>query len=147
MANDLSSIREAIADTLDERLPSRGDGGPTIYARARSSMNPPFLWVQPRAGQGESMGSLAKHTYVFSLFAVMSKGMEDENWESSLDEYLAVDGRLSIEAALHADKTLGGAVEMLDVEGFDQYGQEMPINGIGHAGARLVVRVWGKEPS
>ncbi len=147
MANDLASIRDAMADWLDEKLPSRGDGGPTVYARGRSSMNPPFLWIQPRSGLGESMGGLAKQTFIFSIFVVMSKGMEDENWESRLDEYLASDGRLSIKAALHSDKTLGGAVELLDVETWDSYGQEMPINGIGHGAARLVIRVWGKEPS
>ena len=143
VADDIGTIREAIKTQLAAQMTDE----PTIYARASSSMNPPCILIQPRSARGNSMGRAKKLEYMFSIFILLTKGLDDANWEDKIDDFLSPSGDLSIEAALRADTTLSGAIEMLDVEGWDSYGDEIVINGIGYAGARFAVRIWGKEPS
>ncbi len=143
VADDIGTIREAIKTQLAAQMTDE----PTIYARASSSMNPPCILIQPRSARGNSMGRAKKLEYMFSIFILLTKGLDDANWEDKIDDFLSPSGDLSIEAALRADTTLSGAIEMLDVEGWDSYGDEIVINGIGYAGARFAVRIWGREPS
>ncbi len=141
---DTNDIREGIKTVLEANLPS---DRPTVYAYAASSMNPPAIIVRPRAAVRGAMGSAKRRQHEFSLFVVMTKGMEDANWEEALDKLLATDGADSIQEALYADKTLNGTAELVHVDGYDSYGEEIRINGIEYGGARMALEVWGKEPT
>lgn len=144
---DLNDIRNGMAAVLEHELPSVADGGPRVYSHRRSSMNPPFLLVSPTEGRRHAMGGSRKRELQFSIFVVIGKGMEDANWDVKADDYVSTDGALSVEAALLREPSLDGTSELLNFEGFTDYGEEIVVNGIAYAGARCIVTVWGKEPT
>jgi hypothetical protein len=62
--------------------------------------------------------------------------------QDTLDPYLAAAGTLSINAALRGDRTLGGIVSTLNVEGWRDYGVLDLGIGIEYVGAIFDVQVW-----
>lgn len=144
--NDLTLIRNGIKAVLDAALPSPGTGGPTVYERSRSSMSVPFILIRPVDGRRSRMKQL-RRTYNFVLTLALGKGMDDANWEARMDDYLATNGALSIEAAILSDKTLDGSAELVDVVEFSGYGEQIVVNGTEYAGAQILITVWGKEPT
>lgn len=62
--------------------------------------------------------------------------------QTLLDPYLAAAGAQSIRAALRGDRTLGGIVSTLDVEGWRDYGVLDIGIGIEYIGATVDVQVW-----
>lgn len=62
--------------------------------------------------------------------------------QDALDAILDDGGAQSVHAAIRADKTLGGAVDTCDVEGFTDYGPLEIMNGVHYLGCKLLVSVW-----
>ena len=62
--------------------------------------------------------------------------------QDALDPYLAFAGTQSIRAALVGDKTLGGIVSTLSVDGWRSYGVIDIGIGIEYIGATVDVQVW-----
>ncbi len=144
--NDLTLIRNGIKAVIESVLPSPSNGGPTVYALSRSSMSVPFVLIRPVEGRRAAMKSL-KRRYDFVLTLALGRGMDDANWEARMDDYLATNGSMSIEAAILSDKTLDGSAELVDVVEFSGYGEEIIVNGTEYAGAQILITVWGKEPT
>ena len=144
--NDLTAIRKGFKAVIESVLPSPGQGGPTVYERSRSGMSVPFILIRPVSGRRERMQQ-ARRSYQFVITLALGKGMDDANWEARMDDYLATNGAFSIEAAILSEPTLDGSAELVNVDEFSGYGEEIIVNGMQYAGAQILITVWGKEPA
>lgn len=75
---------------------------------------------------------------------VLTSAALDRTGQFNLAEYVSLAGPNSIPAAIHADKTLGGACEAAEVVSFRPLGLE-DVGRIGYYGGLFLLRVMVRE--
>jgi hypothetical protein len=83
-------------------------------------------------------------TVHFDIIAAVQVG-QWEQAQAQLDEYLDIDGPRSIQVALEADESLGGASEGLIV-GDSEYAIDIDLNATDYLAGRVPVEVWVVYP-
>jgi len=77
-------------------------------------------------------------TYRFAIWVYVNS-QDFTRAQSSIDEYLSVDGPKSIEAAIEADPSLGGIAQSAHVTGWSDYAQIVEIGDAKVLGCRIDV--------
>lgn len=105
-------------------------------------VNTPAVLVRPiRDPYQLTLGN--QQTWSFELVVVAHPAQQGvARGQEVLDEYLADAGTKSLKAALRGDRTLGGIVSTLDVQGWRDYGVLDLGIGIEYVGAIVDVQVW-----
>ncbi len=99
----------------------------------------PSIAVFPAQTEYNQAMSRGLDKYTFTVQAIVSVAV-DENGQQQLDDFLEPSGSTSIRAAVESDRTLGGAVQNLQVtrvSGYTLFGDSPPV-----LGAEWTVEVW-----
>lgn len=140
----LRAIREAIATRLKEISGFRGQG----YSYIPSTLEPPGFVIVPgtfvpgdtkAAIQYDGTFGRGSNDFVFTLMIVVSWA-ENKEAARRLDDFLDVDGDLSVKAKIESDETLDGLVSFVKVDRVIQYGT-CDWNGLRFFGAHMILEV------
>jgi len=119
--------------------------GLRIYAQHPSQLNLPCAILTPVVTEPEQTfgrGDLTRYDLDCTLYTNAAAGLEQA--QSFMDPYLATSSTGGVFGAIAADRTLGGVVSTVFVQGLTDYGIEEPDPGGSLAYLRATVRltVW-----
>jgi predicted ATP-grasp superfamily ATP-dependent carboligase len=132
---------EAVSQGIQTRLATIS--GLNAYESWPDTFIGPGVIVMPQAAGAEdqTLGESTVEAHDFELLVAVPNGMPMKTAQQKLSSYISNTGAASIRAAIVGDRTLGGAAITTYFGAWTELDDE-PINGIGHLGHRLPVRVW-----
>lgn len=133
-----------IRQNLRTRLESIS--GLQVYDRWPNSIpNMPCAILMPPRSEPEQTfgrGDLTRWNIEVYVFHALTPGYEQAN--DLLDPLLATSSTGGIYGAIHADRTLGGAVDWTSIKDHRDYGQFEQQEGVGYWGAIVDLEVWSR---
>ena len=136
MANP-RTLRTGLADRLKTLT------GLNVYERWPGQLNPPCAIVSYTGGEPEQTmgrGDLTRWDFEVDLLIPLAGGWE--NAQDRLDPLLATSSTGGVYGALNADRTLGGSVDTVFVQGLEEDQQFEVGDGIAALGAAVEIEVW-----
>jgi hypothetical protein len=141
MTADLDDVVVALAARISTGLAAITLGGRT-YAYAVDSPNPPCAIVLPSSGDFVAYDVTMDGADNFELTVkLLVSAAYSKTGQTELLGYLSRSGSTSVRAAIYGDRTLGGTVADLKVEGARSYG-DVEWAGVVFFGAELVVTAY-----
>jgi len=141
MTADIDDVVVALAARISTGLSAITLGGRT-FAYAPDSVNPPCAIVLPSNGDFVAYDVTYDGADNFELTVKLLVGTAvSRTAQIELLGYLSRSGSTSVRAAIYGDKTLGGTVADLKVEGARSYG-DVEWAGVVFFGAELVVTAY-----
>lgn len=122
MATDLNSLCDALEATLISYY--QGQGAPIqVYGQVPGAVGAsPAIIVEPAPSQYHAVfGASSGATYALSVHVLVALG-DRKAAQRKVNEIISPAGSLSVVAAVHSDRTLGGVVRWCDPQGFRDYG-------------------------
>jgi hypothetical protein len=132
----IAAIRTALAARLQA-----ADSGLRVYERLAEGMVPPclaLLYEGPVDGPYATFGGDAYDEYV-ALVVVQANDLYKA--QEALDDYMSKSGSKSIQAALDAGPTLGGAVDFALFAGWEAPGK-LELDDVEYHAARCRIQVY-----
>lgn len=121
----IRQIRAALATQLQEELAGTANPlipGLTVDSRMATNPTPPYIDIYPGSPFVEGMGfGPGNKEYYFTVRARVDP-LDHEGQQDLLDTMMDTTSATSVEQALYADRSLGGAATMASVEGPTEYG-------------------------
>lgn len=117
--------------------------GLNVYEWWPDSFITPGAIVLPAApgAEDQTLGEGTVQIHGFEIVAAVAMAGPFATIQRTLAGYTSNTGASSIRAAIVGDRTLGGVAITTYFDAWSEPDDE-PINGIGHLGQRLIVRVW-----
>jgi hypothetical protein len=138
---DITAVRTALATRISTGMAGTALAGRS-FAYAPDSPNPPCAIVMPSDGEFVNYDVSYDGQDDFELVVKLLAGTEiNRTAEAQLLGWLAKTGSTSVRAAIYGDRTLGGVVSDVRVEGARGYG-DVDYAGVVFFGAELVVTVY-----
>jgi hypothetical protein len=128
----ISEIRKGLKDRLETIV------GLHVYATMPAAPQSPAAAVIPRSKARLSFDDDA--VYQLSVWVYVNPS-DLNRAQTQIDDYLSDEGSKSIEAAIEADPSLGGAAESTTVIGWSEYAQLVTIGDGQLLGGRIDVEV------
>ncbi len=110
----MTQIRDGLAANLATVT------GAQISSYQLSNPTTPAFAIFPAGTEYNQAMARGLDRWTFTVQAIVSASV-DQGGQQQLDSYLAPSGSTSVRAALEADRTLGGAVQNLQVTGVSGY--------------------------
>lgn len=132
----ISSLRDALRNQI------RNVSGLEAYDVLSPQPQPTAATVFPKRLRRATAGGLYQYDFVIEVIVPLSLGLE--NAQDALDNFIDPEHARSIEAAIEADKTLGGVAHTTQVDGFESYHYWAPNSSGGptHLMASIPVEVY-----
>ncbi len=125
-------LREAVEGAL--RSDSR-----RVYPALAGGMSPPCLVVRLRRETPATLGGDgARRLWELDVYVLASSGILESSAQRWLDEQVSPEG---VEAAIEADRTLGGRAAFARADGLRAYGDAIEVDGAACYGAIVEVTV------
>ena len=139
--SDIASVVTALASRISTGMSGTALGGRS-FAFAVDSPNPPCAIVMPSEGEFVNYDVSFDGQDDFELVVKLLVGTQvSRTAQSQLLGYLAKTGSTSVRTAIYGDRTLGGVVSDVRVEGARSYG-DVDYAGVVFFGAEIVVTVY-----
>lgn len=128
----VATIRDAIQDRLDTV------SGLKAYDVATGAERMPCALVFPAGVERMTAGGNYRYRFVVEAWVPLSAGLRHA--QDVLDGFIDPEASTSLEAAIEADRTLGGIATSTRVDGFESYGFGALNDEMGTANA-LTARI------
>ena len=139
--SDVAGVVTALASRISTGMAGTALGGRSV-AFAVDSPNPPCAIVMPSEGEFVNYDVSFDGQDDFELVVKLLVGTQvSRTGQSQLLGYLAKTGSTSVRTAIYGDRTLGGVVSDVRVEGARSYG-DVDYAGVVFFGAEIVVTVY-----
>ncbi len=121
MATDLNQMCDALEATIIAYYIAQG-ASVQVYSEVPGSPVSPAIIAEPGTGDYHAvLGADGGVDHMLSVHAMVHMG-ERAAAQRTLNDMIARTGPLSVVAAIHADRTLGGVVRYADPSGYRDYG-------------------------
>lgn len=120
MAATLQQARAALKATMVTYYQNQGSAI-QVYGTVPGSAEGPAVVVEPASGSYHYAFGSAGTEHTLAVHAMVPIG-DRESAQNMLDQMISESGALSIVAAIHSDRTLGGVVAYADPQGYRDYG-------------------------
>lgn len=138
MAATLQEARAALQARLVAYYAAGGESV-QVYAVVPGAVVTPAVIVEPNAGDYHPSFGAAGAEHLLAVHVMAHLG-DREAAQNMVDAMLSTSGSLSVIAAIHADKTLGGVVRWADPQRYRDYGTR-DLGGTSYLMATIDVRV------
>lgn len=117
----LQQARAALKTTMVSYFAGQGVSV-QVYDTVPGQPATPAVIVEPASGQYHAtFGANARTDHTLSLHCIVALG-DREAAQNTLDQMISETGALSVVAAVHTDRSLGGVVSYADPLGYRDYG-------------------------